>query len=243
VKGILTIGTYLSRFSQVLALAERFPALVCSVGVHPHHAEEEAALTSIERLVEWGRLPRVVGIGETGLDYHYDHSPRWRQEQSFRLHLRAAQEAGLPVIVHTREADEDTLRILREENQGQLTGVIHCFSGGPWLAEQALELGFFISVSGIASFKKADALRQTLTRVPLNRLLVETDAPYLAPMPYRGKRNEPAYVRHTAAALAQVKGVSLETLAAASRANFFRLFPKAELCWPKLVPEEKPQGE
>jgi TatD DNase family protein len=169
--------------------------------------------------------PKVVGIGETGLDFYYDHSPRGRQAELFRAHCRAARATGLPLIVHTRDADAETAEILRAERPP--AGVIHCFSSGRELAEAALEIGFFISISGIATFKNAGALRDIVRDLPLERLLIETDAPYLAPVPLRGKRNEPAFIVHTAAAVAALKGVPVEELAARTADNFFRLFAKA----------------
>ncbi len=224
---MLTIGTRLSSFAPVRALAEQHDAIFCTVGVHPHSAGEEEGLATEARLLAEAAHPRVVGIGETGLDYHYDASPRETQRLLFARHLTVARQTGLPVVVHTREAEEDTVALLRDAHQaGGLTGVLHCFSGSRWLAEQALDLGFYLSVSGIATFKKAQALRDTLSAVPLERLLVETDAPYLAPVPHRGKRNEPAYVTHTAATLAHIQGVSPDTLAAATTANFHRLFTR-----------------
>jgi len=223
---LLTIGTHLSRHEQVLRVAERFPNVYCSVGIHPHEAGSEPAAT-VERLLELAAHPKVVAFGETGLDYFYDKSPRDRQRASFRIHLQAARRAGLPVIVHTRDADDDTAAILAEEmGQGAFTGLIHCFSSGPQFAEKAIELGLYISASGIMTFKTAEALRATLRAVPLDRLLVETDAPYLAPVPFRGKRNEPAYVAHTAARLAEIKEVPFADLERASTANFLRLFSK-----------------
>ena len=223
---LLTIGTHLSRHERVLRVAERFPNVYCSVGIHPHEAGTEPAAT-VERLLELAAHPKVVAFGETGLDYFYDKSPRDRQRASFRIHLQAAHRTGLPVIVHTRDADDDTAAILAEEmGQGAFTGLIHCFSSGPQFAEKAIELGLYISASGIMTFKTAEALRATLRAVPLDRLLVETDAPYLAPVPFRGKRNEPAYVAHTAARLAEIKEVPFADLERASTANFLRLFSK-----------------
>jgi TatD DNase family protein len=228
VGAMLTICTHLSRFAPVLALAEQHAEVACTVGVHPHNAGEELAAAPEDRLVALAAHPRVLAFGETGLDFFYDHSPRAAQEESFRRHIRAARRTGLPLVIHTRDADEATVRVLREEAQGApLAGLIHCFSGDADLAQAALALGLSISVSGIATFKKAEALRQAIAGVPLDRLLVETDAPYLAPMPHRGKRNEPALVVHTAAELARVKGVSAEDLARQTTANFFRLFPRA----------------
>ena len=223
---MLTINTHVTRFERVLAVAERFANVYCTVGIHPHEAGTEPS-AELDRLVEASHHPKVVGFGETGLDYYYDKSPRDRQRDSFRIHIAAARLTGLPVIVHTRDADDDTAAILIEEmGQGAFTGLIHCFSSGPVLATQAVALGLFVSVSGIITFKKSDTLRQTVAGIPLERLLVETDCPYLAPMPYRGKRNEPAYVAHTAAALAQVKGVAVAELEATTTANFHRLFAK-----------------
>ncbi len=223
---MLTINTHLTRFERTLAVAERFANVYCTVGIHPHEAGTEPAAT-VERLVELSRHPKVVGFGEIGLDYYYDKSPRDRQRDSFRAHIAAARATGLPVVVHTRDADADTAAILAEEmGQGAFTGLLHCFSSGPELAARAVELGLLISASGIVTFKKSDALRETLAGVPLDRLLVETDCPYLAPVPYRGKRNEPAYVAETAARLAAVKGVAVAELARATTANFLGLFTK-----------------
>jgi TatD DNase family protein len=224
----LTIGTHLSRFAGVRAVAESANDIHCTVGVHPHEADRET-LSSSDALLKESFHPKVVAFGETGLDFYYNHSPREPQIANFRAHIGAARSAELPLVVHTRDADDDTIAILRDEyTKGPFAGVIHCFSGMPRLARAALDLGFFISVSGIATFKKASDLRATIADVPLDRLLVETDAPYLAPQPLRGKRNEPAFVVHTAAMLAELKGVSMDTLAEATTANFFRLFSKIE---------------
>jgi TatD DNase family protein len=222
----LTIGTELSRFPGVRAVAERFHDVWCSVGVHPHESEKEL-LNTPAALIEAAAHPKVVGIGETGLDYYYEHSPRVPQRQNFRAHIAAARQAGLPVIVHTRDADDDTIAILEEEmTEGVFAGVIHCFTGTQRLADAALALGLSISISGIATFKNSGALRDIIATVPLDRLLVETDAPFLAPVPHRGKTNEPAFVVHTAAMLASLKGVSTDELAMATTDNFFRLFTK-----------------
>lgn len=227
VEALLTIGTHISRYEQVVRIAERFPNVWASAGVHPHEAGA-APFADLDTLLRLGEHPKVVAFGETGLDYYYDKSPRERQRDSFRIHIEAARRSGLPVIVHTRDADDDIVAILAEEmGKGAFTGLIHCFSSGPDVAEKAVELGLYISASGIMTFKTADMLRDTLAAVPLDRLLVETDAPYLAPVPFRGKRNEPAYVAHTAAKLAEIKGVSMAELEAATTANFRRLFPKA----------------
>jgi len=228
VKVCVSIGTTLVKFPQVEAVAEKFPNVWCSVGIHPHEAEKEL-LSDSAPLLERAKHPKVVAIGETGLDYYYEHSPRAEQQQNFRAHIAASRETGLPLVVHTRDAEDDTIAILREEmGKGAFPGLIHCFTGTKKLADAALELGFCISVSGIATFKKSDELRAVLKEVPLDRLLVETDAPYLAPMPYRGKRNEPAFVKNTAAVLAELKGVSAEEMASRTTENFFRLFGKVQ---------------
>lgn len=225
---MLTIGTRLDRFPEVAAIAERYADVWCTVGVHPHEAGEEGQ-AGPERLLELTEHAKVVGIGESGLDYHYDNAPRPAQRDSFRAHVRAARDSGLPLVVHAREADDDVAAILREgREEGPFACVMHCFSSGRALARQALELGFSISFSGIVTFKAADELRGIAREVPIERLLVETDAPYLAPVPKRGRRNEPAYLAHTAAVLAELKGLPAEELARATSDNFFRLFGKAK---------------
>ncbi len=224
---MLTIGTRLSKFDGVRAIAERYEDIWCSVGVHPHEAAVEP-LNEAKELIERAVHPRVIGIGEAGLDYYYEHSPRDDQVRNFRAHIAASRTMQLPLIVHARDADDDLCAILTEETaQGAFPGLIHCFSSTAKLAKTALEIGFYISISGIVTFKKADELRTIAASVPLDRLLVETDAPYLAPMPHRGKRNEPAFVRNTAETVARIKGVDLATLEAATTDNFFRLFTKA----------------
>ena len=224
---LVSIGTTLAKFPDVRAVAERFDNVWCSVGIHPHEAEKEL-LHDAAPLTERALHEKVVGIGETGLDYYYEHSPRTEQQQNFRAHIAAARTLALPLIVHTRDAEDDTIAILREEmGQGAFTGLIHCFTGTEKLARAALDLGFYISVSGIATFKKSDELRAVVKTVPLDRLLVETDSPYLAPMAHRGKRNEPAFVVNTARALAALKGELEQDFAAQTTANFFRLFTKA----------------
>ena len=226
---MVTICTHLSRFGQVRAVAERFDGIWCSAGVHPHEADEEGRAATPERLAELAADPLVVGIGETGLDYYYEHSARCAQQASFRAHIQAARETGLPLIVHTRDADEDTVAILTEEyRNGAFPGVIHCFSTSRQLAEKTMEIGFYISLSGIVTFKAAEDLRETVRALPLDRLLIETDAPYLAPVPKRGRRNEPAFVSHTAAAVADLKQVDMTELARITTDNFFRLFAKAQ---------------
>ncbi len=226
VRRMVTICTRLSKFDQVLAVAERFDDISCTVGVHPHEAATEQG-EDTAKLVETAKHPKVVGIGETGLDYFYNRSPKDRQQASFRAHIAAARETGLPLIVHTRDADDDMAQILAEEmGKGPFPGVLHCFSSSRQLAEKAIEIGFYISLSGIVTFKKADDLRETAKAVPLDRLLVETDAPYLAPMPMRGKRNEPAFVAHTAARVAELRGMPVADFIARTGENFFRLFSK-----------------
>ena len=228
VRTCVSIGTKLDKFPGVRAVAERFGDVWCSVGVHPHEAESEL-LDNPAVLIEQARHPKVVGIGETGLDYYYEHSPREQQIVNFRHHIEAARQTGLPLIVHTRNADDDTIAVLNKEMaRAPFTGLLHCFTGTRRLAEAALALGFSISVSGIATFKNSGDLRDTLKDVPSDRLLVETDAPYLAPMPYRGKRNEPSFVVHTAAMLAGLKGMTPDELAAVTTENFFRLFTKVQ---------------
>lgn len=225
---MVTICTHLSRFDQVRRIAERYDDVLCSLGVHPYNAGEELEGATVERLVALSRHPKVIGLGETGLDYFYDRSPRGAQQESFRRHIRACLETGLPLIVHTRDADEDTMRIIREEASGTaLKGLLHCFSSGRQLAEEAVEFGLYLSLSGIVTFKKSEDLRAIVSDVPLDRILVETDAPFLAPLPYRGKRNEPSYVAHTAAVVASVKGVDADELAQRTTDNFFRLFDRA----------------
>jgi TatD DNase family protein len=223
-----TIGTRLDGFEQVVAIAEANPDVWCSVGVHPHRAAKEP-LDSPDPLLRWAGHPRVIGIGESGLDYHYDHSPRDVQAALFRTHIAAARDSGLPLIVHTRDADDDTAALLRAAmDEGRFTGVIHCYSSSPKLGFAAIEMGLHLGLGGILTFKRSDQLRATLRELPLDRLLLETDAPYLAPEPFRGRRNEPAHVAHVAAALAELKGLALAEIEAATTDNFFRLFTKAK---------------
>jgi TatD DNase family protein len=227
VVGCVTIGTRLSTFPKTLAVAEHSENVWCSVGVHPHDAALEP-LADAQPLLAHAAHPKVVGIGETGLDYYYDRSPRDVQAAVFRVHIAAARETGLPLIVHTRDAEDDTIAILDEEMaKGAFPGVLHCFTGTQKLAEAGLRLGFYISASGIITFKNSEPLREVFRQVPQERLLVETDAPYLAPLPHRGQRNEPAFVAHTAAVLASLKGVTAEEIARITTENFFRLFAKA----------------
>lgn len=225
---MLTISTRLDRFPGVLAIAERFEDIWCSVGVHPHEAGAKPDVTA-RQLIELSAHPRVIGIGETGLDYYYEHSPRDLQQQSFRAHIAAARESGLPLIVHSRNAEADTAQILADEyDRGRYSGLLHCFSATKQLAESALLIDFRISFSGIVTFKNASEVRDAARIVPMDRILVETDAPYLAPVPNRGKTNEPSFVVHTAAAVAELKGVTDIEFADVTTENFFSLFTKAE---------------
>ena len=223
---IVTISTRVKSHDDVLAVADRFPDVFCSVGTHPHYAHEELDVT-VADLGARTRHPKVVAIGEAGLDYHYDYAPRDAQERGLRNHIAAARESTLPLVIHSRDADDDMARILEEETgKGAFPAVLHCFTGGPDLARRAIALGLFISFTGIVTFKKSDELRAIAASLPADRFLVETDAPYLAPGRWRGKRNEPAYVVETAKVLAETRGVSLEQLARQTTDNFFGLFHK-----------------
>ena len=223
---MVTISTRVKRHAQVLAVAERFADVFCSVGTHPHHADEEPDIDA-DALTAIARHPKVVAIGEAGLDYHYDNSPRDAQEQGLRQHIAAARATGLPLVIHSRECDSDMARILREESgKGAFPAVLHCFTGGRDLAFTAIELGHYVSFTGILTFKRSDDLRAIARDLPADRILVETDSPYLAPLPYRGKRCEPAYVAETARVLAETRGVSAEQIAEQTTENFFRLFSK-----------------
>jgi TatD DNase family protein len=223
---IVTVSTRVKRHAELLAIAARFPQVYCSVGTHPHHAHEELDIAADDLIARAGH-PKVVAIGEAGLDYHYDNSPRAAQEQGFRNHIAAARATGLPLVIHSRDADDDMAAMLEEETgKGAFPAVLHCFTGGADLARRAIALGLFISFTGILTFKKSDELRAIAKSLPADRILVETDAPYLAPGPYRGKRNEPAYVVETAKVLAETCGVSTDEIARQTTDNFFRLFSK-----------------
>lgn len=223
---LVTISTRIKQHDKVLGIAERFPNVFCSVGTHPHHAHEELDINT-DDIVARTRHPKVVAIGEAGLDYHYDFSPRDAQEHGFRSHIAAARETQLPLVIHTRQADDDAARILEEETgKGPFPAVLHCYTGGLDLALRAVDLGLYVSFTGILTFKKSDDLRAIAARLPRDRVLVETDAPYLAPGKFRGKRNEPAYVTETAKVLAEVQGVSTDAVARQTTENFFRLFSK-----------------
>jgi TatD DNase family protein len=230
---ILTISTRVGRLRSLLAIAEKFPNVYCSVGTHPHQADEEDGITASE-LIELARHPKVVAFGEAGLDYFYQYGSREAQERGFRTHIAAARATGLPLVIHTREADEDCGRILEEEtSSGPFRAVLHCYTGGRELAIKAIAMGLSISFTGILTFKKSQDLRDLAADLPADRIMVETDAPYLAPGKFRGKRNEPAYVVEIAKVLAETRGVSLEEISRQTSENFFRLFNKVPA--PKVV--------
>jgi TatD DNase family protein len=223
---MVSISTRVARFDALLTITERFPDVYCSVGTHPHYAHEEPEVT-VGDLVARTRHPKVVAIGEAGLDYHYDFSPRAAQEEGFRRHIAAARETGLPLVIHTREADGDTARILEEETgKGAFPAVLHCFTSSRELALKGVELGLYVSFSGIVTFKKSEELRAIAAELPADRILVETDSPYLAPGKFRGKRNEPSFVVETAKTIAAARSVSFDVLARQTTENFFRLFSK-----------------
>lgn len=235
---LVTISTRIRKFDQIRAIAERYDDVWCSVGTHPHNADEERGI-STEEIVALSRHPKVVAIGEAGLDYHYKFGTPEAQAEGFRIHIAAARETGLPLEIHTREADADTLAIIEQEHatNGPFPAVLHCYTGGRDLALRAVDLGLYVSFTGVISFKNTEALQAIAREVPLDRILVETDAPYLAPVPFRGKTNEPAYVVHTAAALARIRGLSEAEIAQATTENFFRLYAKASQPRP-----EEPRG-
>jgi len=223
---LVTISTRVRRLDGLLAITDRFADVFCSVGTHPHHAHEELDITTAD-LVAHTRHAKVVAIGEAGLDYHYDTGPRDAQEQGFRTHIAAARDTQLPLVIHSRDADDDMARILEEETgKGAFPAVLHCFTGGRDLAMRGVALGHYVSFTGILTFKNSQALRDIAAALPRDRILVETDAPYLAPSPHRGRRNEPAYVTETAKVLAQTRGVSADEIAHQTTENFFRLFSK-----------------
>lgn len=224
----LCVSVTLDKFPEVLAVAEAHDNIYASVGIHPDY--EEIPPFAVEELVSLARHPKVIAIGETGLDYfRLTGDLEWQRER-FRRHIRAAIQSGKPLIIHTRSAADDTLRIMREEGAQNIGGVMHCFTESWEVAEAAMELGFYISFSGIVTFKNAAALKGVAQKVPLERMLVETDSPYLAPVPYRGKTNQPAYVRHVAEEIAQLRGISVEEVAEATTRNFFELFKQPQPC-------------
>ncbi|MGA7594983.1 MAG: TatD family hydrolase [Gallionella sp.] len=227
VAGALCVSVNLADFPQVLALAEQYPHIYASVGVHPDYegdAEHENGEPDVARLVALARHPRIIAIGETGLDYFRLKGDLKWQRARFRTHIRAAREIDKPLIIHTRSAPDDTLRIMKEENAAEAGGVMHCFTESWEVAEAAMDMGFFISFSGIVTFKNAAQLKDIARRVPLERMLIETDSPYLAPVPHRGKLNEPAYVKHVAAEIAMLRGISIDEVARRTTENFARLF-------------------
>src|SRR6201994_2387336 len=223
---IVTISTRVRRLGALLDITARFPNVYCSVGTHPHQADEEDGMPA-EELIELTRHPKVVALGEAGLDYFYEHGLRDAQERGFRTHIAAARATGLPLVIHTREADEDCGRILADEmGKGSFRAVLHCYTGGRELAMKAVEMGLSIGFTGILTFKKSQALRDLAAELPPDRILVETDAPYLAPGKFRGKRNEPSYVVETAKVLAETRGVSLDEITRQTTETFFKLFSK-----------------
>ncbi len=224
---MVSISTRVKNFQAVCAIAEAHAEVFCTVGTHPHNADEELHVTA-EQLVDLARHPKCIGIGEAGLDYHYDNSPRDAQARGFLSHIAAARQTGLPLVIHSRSAEADTATILEDEmGKGAFKPLLHCFSSSIELAERGLAAGAYLSFSGILTFKSAEAIRDAARLCPLDRMLVETDAPYLAPVPHRGQSNEPAYTAHTLAHLAEVKGTSIEEMAEITSNNFFRLFDKA----------------
>ncbi len=226
---MLSISSRVKNFPRLLAIAEAHENIFCTVGTHPHHAHEELDIT-VADLVNLTQHPKVVGIGEAGLDYHYDLSPREAQMQGFKNHIAAARETGLPLVIHSRQAEEDTARVLEEEMaKGAFKAVLHCFTSQQWLAEKGVALGLCISFSGILTYKNAEDLRTTAKAVLVDRLLVETDAPFLAPVPFRGKDNEPSFVVKTLEQLAALRGLSRDEMAYLTAANFFRLFDKVKV--------------
>lgn len=221
----LTVNTKLTDALELQKIADTYPRVFCSVGVHPHDAADYASTDLIDQIKALTSHPKVVALGETGLDYHYEHSPRDQQIEAFKIHLEAGCALDLPIIVHTREADADTLNCL--DGYPKSRGVFHCFTGGTQMAQGGLDRGYFISFSGIITFKKSEELREVVKYVPLDRMLVETDAPFLAPLPHRGKRNEPGFTRHTAEMIAEIKGISLTEVAEITTRNFYTLFNRA----------------
>jgi len=240
VSPMITISTRMRRFEEVYALTQAYADVFCSAGTHPHYASEEKDVP-LDDILTAAQRNKVVAIGEAGLDYHYDFSAVDDQKAGFRRHIEAARRTGLPLVIHSREAEEDTADILENEmSKGAFSAVLHCYTSGPELARRGLALGLYVSFSGVLTFKKSDELRDIAATVPMDRLLVETDAPYLAPMPYRGKRNEPAYVQYTAKVLADVKGVGEDEIARATTGNAYRLFsrlPRPEAVRGERAPE------
>lgn len=231
IQQMLCIGISLENIQAVIDIANAHPRVVASVGVHPCDVKEGAA--SADQLIHWASQPKVVALGETGLDYHYETESKELQHDSFALHLRVGKQIGLPVVVHTREAKDDTLALIKEHGSLEHSGVLHCFTEDWEMAKAALDLNYYISISGIVTFKNAEQIRDVVRHIPLDKLLVETDSPYLAPIPYRGKPNEPKYVLEVAQFVADIKGMHLEDFAAQTTENFYRLFPKAKQHLPR----------
>lgn len=220
-----TICTHISRFPNIIAIAESFPNIYASVGIHPHNVDDE--YVTLEQLIEFTKHKKVIGIGETGLDYYYEHGDRNKQKSSFITHIKASQQTSLPIIVHTRDADDDTISIIKEQYQNlPFPGLIHCFTSSQKLADEVLALGFYISISGIITFKNAIELQNTVKNIPLERLIIETDSPFLAPIPHRGKVNQPAYVKYVAAKIAELKEIAITEVEETTTKNFFDLFSK-----------------
>src|SRR5690606_30033934 len=226
IQQMLCIGISLSNIQDVIDIAQQYPSVLASVGVHP--CDVESGMASIDQLLDWAEQPKVVALGETGLDYHYETESKALQHESFILHLEAGGKAGLPIVVHTREAREDTLALITTHGNLEHAGVLHCFTEDWDMARRALDLNYYISISGIVTFKNAEQIRDVVRRMPIDRLLVETDSPYLAPVPYRGKPNEPRYVREVAEFVADVRGIAFEELAQQTTDNFYRLFTRAK---------------
>jgi TatD DNase family protein len=224
-----TICTKIDELPEIIKIAEQHSNIYASVGIHPNEVSRQVKITA-EEIIEYTKHPKIIGIGETGLDFYYENSPRAEQIESFKEHIKAAQATNLPIIIHTRGADIETIEVLEQQLKKQhFTGLIHCFSTSKMLAERAIELGFYISISGILTFNKALALQEIVKYLPLDKLLVETDAPYLAPTPMRGKRNEPAFTKYTAQFLANLQGVDYEEVASKTTENFLKLFTKVKL--------------
>lgn len=231
IQQMLCIGISLANIQTVIDVAQRYPGVVASVGVHPCDVKD--GMADADQLSTWASQPKVVALGETGLDYHYETESKALQHESFALHLEVGKKLGLPVVVHTREARADTLALIKEHGSREHAGVLHCFTEDWETAKAALDLNYYISISGIVTFKNAEQIREVVQQMPLDRLLVETDSPYLAPVPYRGKPNEPKYVREVAAFVGELRGLSLEEIAAITTENFYRLFPKAKAHLPQ----------
>ena len=223
---LLCVGISVNNREAVVSIAEQYQEVVCSVGVHPLDVKE--GLATVDNLFQWSQHPKVVALGESGLDYYYSEEEKEIQQESFGIHLQAAKKAQLPLIIHTRDARKDTIALIKEHGCSRHAGVLHCFTEDWEMAKQAIELNYMISISGIVTFKNANALREVVKKIPLDCLLVETDSPYLAPVPHRGKPNEPQYVREVAEYIAELKGLSFDELASITTANFYRLFPKAK---------------